>query len=61
MMVSGVDGWDSVHARARNLFLLPNIQTNYDAHMTSCPVGTSGFFPGDKSSGVESSPQTSIQ
>jgi hypothetical protein len=35
-------------ARARNFYLLPNVQTGYGAYPASYSIGTGRYFPGNK-------------
>jgi hypothetical protein len=32
--------------------LLHSVQTGYGANPTSCPIGTGGYIPGSKATGV---------
>jgi hypothetical protein len=39
-------------ARARDVSLFHNVQTGFEAHVTSCPMGVEGYFPKDKLDGA---------
>jgi hypothetical protein len=46
----GLYGWGLIPGRSRDLFSPHSIQTGYEDHPATYPVGTDGSFPSSKSS-----------